>query len=68
MATDPLHLPPFDLDDAETLNVIIDTLKPLSGNVLNGYFAAGVSFAIFAPTNPSNLAVDRDRDREYTDL
>ena len=25
------------------------TLKALSGKVLNSYFAAGVSFAIFAP-------------------
>ncbi|MBD1838523.1 inorganic diphosphatase [Coleofasciculus sp. FACHB-64] len=70
MATDPLHLPPFDSDDAETLNVIIDTPKGSRNKFewdkkyglykLGGVLAAGAFFPYDFGFVPSTLADDGD--------
>ncbi len=70
MATDPIHLPPFDSDDAETLHVIIDTPKGSRNKFkwdekhglykLDGVLAAGMFFPYDFGFVPSTLADDGD--------
>ena len=70
MAIDPLHLPPFDEDDAETLHVIIDTPKHSRNKFecdkkhglykLGGVLAAGAFFPYDFGFVPSTLADDGD--------
>jgi len=70
MTTDPLHLPPFDLDDTSTLNVIIDTPKGSRNKFewdkkhglykLDGVLAAGAFFPYDFGFVPSTLADDGD--------
>jgi inorganic pyrophosphatase len=70
MTTDPLHLPPFDLDDTSTLNVIIDTPKgsrnKFEWDKKHGLYKLGGVLAVgaFSHTTqgfvPSTLADDGD--------
>lgn len=70
MATDPLHLPPFDSPDTETLNVIIDTPKGSRNKFkwddlhglykLSGVLAAGAFFPYDFGFVPSTQADDGD--------
>ena len=70
MVTDPLHLPPFDSDDADTLHVIIDTPKGSRNKFewdkkhglykLGGILAAGAFFPYDFGFVPSTLADDGD--------
>lgn len=70
MSTDPLHLPPFDSDDDETLHVIIDTPKGSRNKFtwdskhglykLSGVLAAGAFFPYDFGFVPSTLADDGD--------
>ncbi len=70
MTTDPLHLPPFDEDDASTLHVIIDTPKSSRNKFkwdskhglykMDGVLAAGAYFPYDFGFVPSTLADDGD--------
>jgi inorganic pyrophosphatase len=70
MTTDPLHLPPFDEDDTETLHVIIDTPKGSRNKFkwdekhglykLGGVLAVGAFFPYDFGFVPSTLADDGD--------
>lgn len=70
MATDPLRLPPFDEDDADTLHVIIDAPKGSRNKFewdekhglykLSGVLAAGAFFPYDFGSVPSTKADDGD--------